>query len=197
MINHVRSIVLRLLVAMSLPALALGGSIDFSPSISAAAVGDVIPVNIIATGLTDLYAFELDFSFNPTVLSVFSVTEGDLFGGSGVSFSSGEIDNGAGRVTFIGDSLAGPGPGLSVNGTLIHIVFSALSDGSSSIDLSNVIILDSSFNDITTGLGSGSVVVGGVPEPSTGLLLVIGLTAIFRSRTLRWKQKGAMPVSRR
>ena len=157
---------------------ASAGTISVLPSSPTVSVGGSPFVNVNVAGLTDLYAFQFDVIFNPAILSVVSITEGSLFSSVGVFFSPGTIDNTAGTITFIGDSLSGPGPGVSLDGALAQILFNAIGPGSSSIDLSNVILLDSNFNDITASAVSGSMNVTSTPEPSSAMLLSAGLALL-------------------
>ena len=163
---------------------AFASTISVLPSSPTVSIGGSPSVNVNVAGLTDLYAFQFDVVFNPAVLSAVSVTEGSLFSSVGVFFSPGTIDNTAGTITFIGDSLSGPGPGINTNGSLAQILFNAIGTGSSSVALSNIILLDSNLNDITASAVSGSVDVTGVPEPS--YLPVLGTSLlVFLARVRR------------
>ncbi|MFN0167837.1 MAG: cohesin domain-containing protein [Bryobacteraceae bacterium] len=157
------------------------GTISIQPSATTLPLGSPLSLDVNVSGISDLYAWQFDIAFNPAVLSANNVTEGALFSSVGVFFSPGTIDNTAGTITFIGDSLSGPGPGISTDGTLAQIVFTAIGPGSSVIDLSNVILLDSNLNDITASAVSGSVTV--VPEPS--YLTVLGASFIVLLARLR------------
>jgi hypothetical protein len=152
------------------------GTISLQPSVATVALGNPVSFDVKVSGLSDLYAFEFDISFDPAILSASSVTEGALFSSVGVFFSPGFIDNVGGTVTFIGDSLSGPGPGISTDGTLASILFSSIASGSSNLTLSNVILLDSNFGDIaaTASGASINVMAGGstTPEPATFVLLL-------------------------
>jgi general secretion pathway protein D len=171
-----RSTLLQLFTIIAFPALSFGGTISLLPSSPTLPVGGSVSVDVNVAGLSDIYAFQFDVIFNPAVLSAVSVAEGGLFSSVGVFFSPGTIDNTAGAITFIGDSLSGPGPGISTDGMLAQILFNAIGPGSSSVDLSNVLLLDSNLSDITATAISGSVDVTGVPEPSyLPLLLAVGL----------------------
>lgn len=164
---------------------ASGDTISALPSSPTLSVGGSTSVNVNVAGLTDLYAFQFDVIFNPAVLAAVSVTEGSLFSSVGVFFSPGIIDNAAGTITFIGDSLSGPGPGITLDGTLAQILFNAIGPGSSNIDPSNVILLDSNLNDIAASIVSGSVnVTSAIPEPGSAMLLsgALALLALVRHR---------------
>jgi general secretion pathway protein D len=160
---------------------AFAGTISLQPSGSTATLGDAVTVDVNISGLTDLYAFQFDIGFNPAVLSAATVIEGSLFSSLGVFFSPGFIDNTAGTITFIGDSLSGPGPGVSTDGMLATITFNTIGVGSSSIDLANIILLDSSFADIAFTASGTTVTVASsaVPEPGSWLLLGSCLVLLF------------------
>ena len=155
---------------------ASGGIISVLPSSTVVGLGSPESVTINVVGLTDLYAFQFDLTFNPSVFTVAGVNEGGLFNSVGVSFSPGTINNSAGTITFIGDSLSGSGPGISTSGTLVQITLTSIGAGSSSISLANVVLLDSALNDITaTASGTAVTVTAGSPEPGSMVLLVTGL----------------------
>jgi len=153
--------------------------ISLQPSSTLPPLGSSFSVDVNITGVTDLYAFQFDIGFNPAVLSAASVSEGSLFSSIGVVFSPGLIDNIGGTITFIGDSLSGPGPGVSTDGTLATITFDTIGVGSSSIDLANIVLLDSSLADIAVTDSGTTVTVATVPEPGSWLLLGSCLVLLF------------------
>ena len=156
------------------------GTISLQPSATTLTLGSPLTVDVNVAGLTDLYAFQFDIGFNPAVFSASGVTEGALFSSIGVFFSPGFIDNTTGTITFIGDSLSGPGPGVSTNGTLATITFSSIGVGSSSIDLANIILLDSNLADIAATASGTTVTVSDSASPEPGSwLLVGGALAVF------------------
>jgi len=73
-------------------------------------------------------------------------------------------------------------PGRSAGGVLITASFTALQSGTSAINLTNVLLLDSSLAGIGSTTASGSVNVSGVPESSTLLLAAGGLILSAESR---------------
>ena len=153
---------------------AFAGTISLQPSATTLALGNPLTVDVNVSGVSDLYAFQFDISFNPAVFTASGVTEGALFSGIGVFFSPGFIDNTAGTITFIGDSLSGPGPGVSTNGTLATITFNSIGTGSSSIDLANIILLDSNLADIAATAAGTTVTVAGSSGPEPGSWLLVG-----------------------
>ncbi len=91
--------------------------------------------------------FQFDLSFDPTALQASSESEGSfLANGGGTYFVCGTIDNTGGSVAGTADTLVSAVPGVSGAGTLATVNFSTAADGSSTLSLSNVILLDSNLN---------------------------------------------------
>jgi general secretion pathway protein D len=153
-------------------------TVSVQPSSNAVGQGQTLDVSVDISGVSDLYAFQFDLGYDPTILSAISVSEGSLLpaGGSTV-FIPGSIDNGAGTVTATADTLIGPIPGVSGDGVLANIEFQAIALGTSALSLSNITLLDSTLSQIPFSSvdGSVSVLTTAVPEPSFISTLLIGL----------------------
>jgi hypothetical protein len=90
-----------------------------------------------------LKAFVLHVVFNPSLLKVNSVSEGNIFKSYTTFFNPGSIDNVNGTINNIYDVILGT-DSTSSNGTLVTISFTAKStSGTSSINLKNVGITNS------------------------------------------------------
>lgn len=171
--------------------------VDVTPVSQSVALGNALNVDVEIQNVTDLYGFQFDLSFGPTLLQATSVTEdGFLPSGGSTFFIPGTIDNVGGSVTFTADALIGAVSGVSGSGLLAQIGFTTVGAGTSSLDLSNVLLLDSAGNSIDAQLTGGSATVNPngpapspVPEPASGLLLAGGLGALIRSRHARLKAK--------
>src|SRR6185295_11006429 len=99
-------------------------------SASPAAIGVTFDAKIDIAGVADLYAFEFDLAFNPTVVRAVSVSEGPFLSNAGVTlFLPGTIDNLAGTVAFTSSTLIGAIPGATGSGTLAALRFSTLAPG--------------------------------------------------------------------
>src|SRR5215469_7256117 len=152
------------------------------------APGSHVSLDIRASGVSDLYAYQFDIGFDPTVLSAESVSEGAFLPSRGSTFFfAGMIDNVGGTITSIADSLSGPVSGVSGSGTLVTLKFSAPIQGSTTVDIFNLTALNSFGAGIAETTISATVNVGpiSVPEPSQGLVtcgLLLTMGAFLRRR---------------
>lgn len=162
-----------------------------------AVMGTPFTVDVLANGVFDLYAFQFDLSWNPALLRVESVGEGPFLPLAGSTiFDGGTIDNTSGVLSLVFDTLSSAIPGASGSGVLVSVSFTALAKGISPLQFSNLIVLDSSFNDpgITATDGALSIVsdpvvpTSGVPEPGTLTLMGIGLFS-----AMWWLRRQASP----
>lgn len=128
--------------------------------------GETFSLDVHITNVVDLFAFQFDLVFDPTVLVAVNVIEGAFFVGCGPAFCFFSINNPDGIT--VTNTLPGPGPGATGSGLLATVDFLAQAPGSSAVELANVLLLDSNLNPISA-----------VPEPSTIVLLSIGVLGII------------------
>jgi hypothetical protein len=142
--------------------------------------GQTFNLNVSISGVTDLYSWQFDLSFDHTLLTANSINEGPfLKTGGSTNYVAGAIDNSAGTIKNTADTLTGF-TGVSGSGVLAFVNFTAGSTtGISNIILSNITLLDSNFNAIVNTPQNGSVTIVAAPEPATLLLfsstLLLGL----------------------
>ena len=158
--------------------------VSISPSSSSALVGNSLSVDIAIDGISDLYAFQFDLAFDPAVLRADDVLEGAFLGGGGTTFFiSGFIDNTLGIVSFTANSLIGAVPGVTGNGPLATLAFTALGIGTSAVTISNLVLLDSSLADIVDfSTNDGDVTVrrpDQAPEPAAFSFIAIGALLFY------------------
>jgi Cohesin domain len=158
--------------------------IDAPPT---ATMGGSFDVNIVIDDALDLYAFQFDVTFDPSVLQATAVNEGALLPTGGATFFlPGVIDNSAGSISANSDSLIGFVPGVGGNGALISITFQAIAVGTSALTLSNVSFLDSALADIAVPSAANvevNVLKGAtVPLPASLLLLTSGLALLVERK---------------
>jgi adhesin HecA-like repeat protein len=153
------------------------------PATQTVAAGSSVTLDVNISDVTDLFAFQFDLSFAPSVLSANSIAEGPFLPSGGTTFFlPGTIDNTNGTISATADSLIGAISGVSGSGSLAEFTFTAIAAGTTSIDLSNVTLLDSSFDLIDASLQSGTVVVtantGVTPEPNSLALMFLGMICL-------------------
>jgi len=100
-------------------------------------IGVVFDVNITIANVTDLYGWEFNVTFDPSVLNCTGIVEGPFLKQAGTTWPlPPKIDNDAGFV-FAGSSLfPPPANGASGNGTLATITFNVTANGASAFHFS-------------------------------------------------------------
>ena len=158
-----------LLFVLSGIAVAQTTVVSVSPSTQNVAKGETFTIDITIDPGVSIAGAQFDLSFNPSLVSANSVTEGILLkqGGSSTYFSSGVIDNTAGTITGVAGAITTPGQTVSSPGVFATIQMTAKSvDGTSPLDLSNVIVGDINGNPVSITINEGSVTIGVSPTPT-------------------------------
>jgi len=162
------------------------------PSSTIVGTGGSVTVDIDVSDVTDLYAFLFDIGFTPGILSATFLSEGGFLPRGGTTaFISGAIDNSTGTISFTADTLLGPVIGVNGSGTLAVLQFVAGAPGTSQVDLSNLILLDSNLLSINANSLGGTATVAGVsavPEPSSLLLISSGFIVLIMWQIRAYKQ---------
>jgi Cohesin domain len=164
--------------------------VSITPDTKMVGLGGAFALEIGITNVSDLFAFQFDLGFGPGILSAQRISEGLFLPGGGTTvFILGTIDNAAGTITATADSLIGAISGVNGSGVLADVQFTALAPGTSTITLSNVLLLNSTLSPIDFSIGNGSVTVTSVPEPAAlplfgSALLCLGVAARRCSRRL-------------
>ena len=123
--------------------------LSFSTTTTSVLVGDTLTLHLNAENVTDLAGWQFDIAFDPTVLAVLEVSEGDLLKkhGGTTFFRQGTIDNVAGKITGLSSALISKS-GVSGTGTLLSVKFSAKAAGETQVTL----------RDFELGSNSGEVI---------------------------------------
>jgi len=176
------------LSAWSAPVLAAGAQVTLVATPNPATQGSTVDVDVLISQVTDLYAYQFSISFNPTLLQVSGLAMGSFLSAGGATFSNtGTIDNTAGTVTFVYNSLVGALPGVSGSGTLLTLHLNAIGTGTSALGFvpDDTLFVDSNITPIgLTTVDSSLQVAAAVPEPESYLMLAAGLAglALWRRR---------------
>ena len=129
------------------PLLAAAGTAAVSVSAPSQPVsqGSQFTVNIVIQPNNAIAGSQFNLTFNPALITVNSVTEGNLLNQNGGStyFSPGTINNTNGTITGVAGAITTPGQTVSAAGIFAVITMTAGSTrGSSALTLSNVIVGD-------------------------------------------------------
>ena len=136
-------------------AISPGTDFAFSADTTSVRVGDTFTVRTNAEKVTDLAGWQFDLTFNPDVLEVVEVNEGDFLktDGGTTFFQQGTVDNTEGKIAGLSAALISKG-GITGTGTLLSVVFSAKADGNSQLTLHN----------FQLGSSTGAVIPAGVRD---------------------------------
>ena len=132
-----------------------GTGFAFSTDTTSVRVGDRFTLRINAEKVTDLAGWQFNLTFNPDVLEVVEVNEGDFLktDGGTTFFQKGTVDNAEGKISGLSAALISKG-GVTGTGALLSVVFSAKADGNSQLALHN----------FQLGSSTGAVIPAGVRD---------------------------------
>ena len=159
------SIILAISLTIFLPSLPVSAASPSVVTVSAPAQpvshGQQFTVNIVMQPNNAIAGAQFSLSFNPSLVSINSVTEGNLFnqGGANTYFMAGTINNAAGTLTNVGGAIITPGQTVSTTGTFAVITMTASSSsGTCPLSLSNVVAGDINGNSIRINIVNGQVI---------------------------------------
>jgi Cohesin domain/PEP-CTERM motif len=153
--------------------------VSTNPTPNPVSVGQSVNVDVLVTDVSDLYGYEFSLNFNPAVLQYTSASPGSFLGGAG-NFGVASFDNTLGLVSFVFDTFSGVVAGVSGSGTLSQLAFSAIGVGTSQLAFSDVTLVNSNLEQIFVTSFDGTVTA--VPEPTTALLMALGMAGLWLGR---------------
>jgi uncharacterized protein YkwD len=131
--------------------------VSISPFDQSIAPGSNVTVTVYIEPDTPISGAQLDLSFDSELLSVVSVSEGDVFtNGASTLFNGGTIDNSEGTIKNVYNVLFGKNE-VTESGTLATIVFETKALGASSLQLSNVVVSNSSGAAVPISVVNGMI----------------------------------------
>ncbi len=113
-----------------------GTRFSLSTAATQVKVGGTFTVQLKTENISDLAGWQGDITFDPAVLKVNNVREGNFLrqGGGRSHFLKGTIDNTTGRISDVGSARLSEG-GASGEGTLLSVTFTAKANGESRLSL--------------------------------------------------------------
>ncbi len=108
-----------------------------TPKFSSKPVGESFSVNITVSGVSELFMWQFNMSFNPAVLQAVSVVEGPFLKQAGPTMKPGPplIDNSTGLVLAGWTLFPLPVHGASGDGVLATVAFKVIAEGQSPLQL--------------------------------------------------------------
>lgn len=163
------------LLALALASPARATTVSVQPADTLVTVGDTFTVRIVTDAVTDLKAFELIFSFDPTRLQLVGADPGDVLTQSGNPYSAFLVPDDAAPADSAWYDAAMLVGSASGPGILDFFRFKALSIGASGIQCQAVDFRDSQNDRTLPDCVSGAAhVAGAVPARRTSWGRVLG-----------------------
>jgi hypothetical protein len=166
--------------------------ISIDPTAQTVSTGNTVTVDVDIANVTDLYSYQFDLTFDPSILSAVSSSEGPFLAtGGNTFFISGANDNVGGTVSATADTLESAVSGVNGSGELAVFTFDAIGTGTSTIGIQNETLLNSSLDVIADTTTGGSVTVQSstatAPEidaasTTSALTLLLGGLLVLRGR---------------
>ncbi len=129
--------------------------------------GETFTLDVVVEDVPELGGYEFKVAYDPAVLEVSAVENGEFLGSTGRSLIPIEpnIDNQAGIVRVATASM-GTSSGADGSGTLAVITLTGVGEGISDLDLYDVKLAEPAGGRIETAAGDGRVKVGEGPMPT-------------------------------
>jgi len=110
--------------------------------------GDNFTINVDINTTHEVYAADITLYFNNSILNAAQINEGNFLNSDGAdTYCVNSLDNSIGIINF-SCSRVGDIPGISGNGTLFSVDFTALSFGLSNLSLQNIIFVDENLDEV-------------------------------------------------
>jgi hypothetical protein len=126
-------------------------------------IGEQTTINIIVDPSKAIAGMQFDLSFDPTLVNIDSVEEGDLLNQDGAStfFNAGTVDNDSGVIEDVYGAIASSGKSVSTKGTFAVVKLTAKTKEAECLfTLSNVIVGDIAGNSISLNILNGDLNIG-------------------------------------
>lgn len=110
-----------------------GPALMFYPLRHITSAGETVTFQILAEEVVNLTAVEFTVEFDPTVLQVTSLTQGNLFQSNGESVFFEDVDNQQGTIKISSGLLGGVSPSINGTGDIAILEVQAIKQGQSAL----------------------------------------------------------------
>jgi len=148
-------------------------------------------IDVLVDPGTPIAGVQFDLAFDPSLVTVDSVAEGNLLshGGATTYFSPGTTDNVSGTVSAVVGAITTPGQTVSTAGTFATITLTAgAGSGTCSLTLSNVVVGDMNGQSVPVSVVNGQVIINQPP-----LLNLIGDKSVNEGELLEFTISASDP----
>jgi hypothetical protein len=137
-------------------------SILVSPASNTVILGNSFQISINVTAVTNFYGYDINFTYDDTVLNCTSVSVGTLFSSASGGYLTfvNVVNNTAGWIHYVATLADGDLP-ITGSGNILNINFNSTGIGTSALTLQSVTLEDNATNVISCTITNGSVTVKG------------------------------------
>ena len=135
-------------------------SVGYTFSKNTIHLGDTFTVQLDVENIVDLAGWQFDIAFDPAMLEVLEVKEGDFLKQEGATtfFQKGVINNRSGRITELRSARLSEG-GVSGMGNMLLVSFKAKAEGKTQLALRNFQLADVTGTPISAGPHEVEIVI--------------------------------------
>lgn len=144
-------------------------NVEFSPAHISVDENKDFTLAMIIEPDTNVSGVELELSYDPSLINIAAINEGEFLKQAGKStvFSKGDIDNELGTVTGIFSAIMGDDMSLDP-GTFLNIVLASKNNsGIATIEINNLVITNSAGDSLEVTVNNAKVNVGDVNEETS------------------------------
>jgi len=154
--------------------------------------GSTVSVAVNLADVSDLSTYQFSLNYDQSLLHFSGYTAGGFLSSGGATTDEFVSFEDPGSVSFV-TGIAFGGASVSGSGTLAYFTFDTLGAGVAALNLSDILLLNTTGGDIAATITGGSVTVetptapptGDVPEPASWMLIGVGLVAAGALRKRR------------
>jgi len=146
--------------------------LTIGPSFRIAPPGGTVTLDIVASGVADLYGGEFELHYDPAALEIvdanpnadgIQVAVGEVFAGSDGYVALNEVDAAAGKVRFAA-TLLDPAPAIQGNAVLAKVTFKGLKTGPTMLQFGNAQLVTSQAIALDVQARNGSLWFGSIHQ---------------------------------